>query len=64
MKPNERKLKMRSIAATFALFFILMALPCFAIAAVLPFGSAESLLFLCLAIGHVFLAFSASIAAH
>jgi hypothetical protein len=55
---------MRSIAATFALFFILMALPCFAIAAVLPFGSAESLLFLCLAIGHVFLAFSASIAAH
>jgi hypothetical protein len=54
---------MRSIAAIFSLFFILMALPCLAVAFVLPYGSVESLLLLCIAIGNVLLAVSASLAA-
>jgi cytosine/uracil/thiamine/allantoin permease len=68
MKPNERKLKMnenRSIAAFFSLAFMLIALSCFAFAAVaFPFGSTESLMMLCLAVGNVFVAVSASLASH
>ena len=54
----------RTVPAVFALIFFIMALPCFAFAFVLPFGSVESLLFLCIAVGNVFLAVSASLASH
>lgn len=53
----------RSIAAFVSLAFMLIALPCFAFAALaFPFGSTESLLMLCLAVGNVFMAVAASLA--
>ena len=53
----------RSIAACFTLFFGLMAMGSLGFAVVaFPFGSTESLLMLCIAIGNFFLAVSASLA--
>ena len=55
----------RSIATFFSLAFMLIALSCFAFAAVaFPFGSTESLMMLCLAIGNLFIALAASFASH
>ena len=53
----------RSIACCFALFFGLMAMGSLGFAVVaFPFGSTESLLMLCIAIGNFFLAVAASLA--
>jgi len=55
----------RSIAAFFSLVFMLIAMACYGFAALaFPFGSTESLLLLCIAIGNVLLAVAASIASH
>lgn len=48
----------------FAIYFILMALAMFAVAMVLPYGSAESLLTLCLGTVSTILAVAASLASH
>lgn len=54
--------KDNTMAVCFAVYFILMALAMFAVAMVLPYGSAESLLTLCLGTVSTILAVSASLA--
>lgn len=56
--------KDNTMPVCFAIYFILMALAMFAVAMVLPYGSAESLLTLCLGTVSTILAVAASLASH
>jgi len=56
--------KDNTMPVCFAIYFIVMALAMFAVAMVLPYGSAESLLTLCLGTVSTILAVAASLASH
>jgi hypothetical protein len=56
--------KDNTMPVCFAVYFIVMALAMFAVAMVLPYGSAESLLILCLGTVSTILAVAASLASH
>lgn len=56
--------KDNTMPVCFAVYFIVMALAMFAVAMVLPYGSAESLLTLCLGTVSTILAVAASLASH